>query len=107
MTTEMAEPAWQKSACILCECNCGLEIQVADGRLAKIRGDKEHASSRGYTCEKPAAQRPRRRLPRRGGRPAPDRRTGVSLNELTSAHRRDGLAGTPWHTYVPARVEAL
>ncbi|RDB49720.1 molybdopterin-dependent oxidoreductase [Tsukamurella tyrosinosolvens] len=44
---------WQKSACILCECNCGLEIQVEDGRLAKIRGDKEHATSHGYTCEKP------------------------------------------------------
>jgi len=51
--TETTEPTWQKSACILCECNCGLEIQVLDGRLAKIRGDKEHVSSQGYTCEKP------------------------------------------------------
>ena len=48
-----ASAEWKKSACILCECNCGLEIQVVDGRLAKIRGDKEHVSSRGYTCEKP------------------------------------------------------
>ena len=56
MNTEdlaVTEPAWQKSACILCECNCGLEIQVADGRLAKIRGDKEHPASQGYSCEKP------------------------------------------------------
>lgn len=44
---------WQKTACILCECNCGLEVQVAGGRLAKIRGDKDHPSSKGYTCEKP------------------------------------------------------
>lgn len=49
----MSDATWQKSACILCECNCGLEIQVEDGRLAKIRGDKEHVSSQGYTCEKP------------------------------------------------------
>ncbi|RJQ69573.1 molybdopterin oxidoreductase family protein [Pseudonocardiaceae bacterium YIM PH 21723] len=47
----MAE--WQKSACILCECNCGLEVQVADRRMLKIRGDKDHPSSAGYTCEKP------------------------------------------------------
>lgn len=44
---------WQKSACILCECNCGLEIQIEGRRLAKIRGDKEHPASAGYTCEKP------------------------------------------------------
>ncbi|MEV5003630.1 molybdopterin-dependent oxidoreductase [Nocardioides sp. LML1-1-1.1] len=44
---------WQKSACILCECNCGIEVQVEDRRLVKIRGDKEHPSSAGYTCEKP------------------------------------------------------
>jgi anaerobic selenocysteine-containing dehydrogenase len=48
-----ASTEWQKTACILCECNCGLEVQVVDGRLAKIRGDKEHPASRGYTCEKP------------------------------------------------------
>lgn len=48
-----SESPWQKSACILCECNCGLEIQVADRQLVKIRGDKAHPSSAGYTCEKP------------------------------------------------------
>ncbi|MGL6235761.1 MAG: molybdopterin-dependent oxidoreductase [Segniliparus sp.] len=44
---------WKKSACILCECNCGLEIQTDGRRFAKIRGDKAHPSSAGYTCEKP------------------------------------------------------
>jgi len=43
---------WQKSACILCECNCGIEVQVEDRSLAKIRGDKFHPGSEGYTCEK-------------------------------------------------------
>lgn len=44
---------WQKSACILCECNCGIEVQVEDRHLVKIRGDKTHPGSEGYTCEKP------------------------------------------------------
>ncbi|WP_436496533.1 molybdopterin-dependent oxidoreductase [Actinokineospora sp. HUAS TT18] len=43
---------WQKSACILCECNCGIEVQVDGRSLAKIRGDKTHPASEGYTCEK-------------------------------------------------------
>jgi len=43
---------WQPTACILCECNCGIVVQVADRRLARIRGDKDHPASRGYTCNK-------------------------------------------------------
>ncbi|GAB3494357.1 molybdopterin-dependent oxidoreductase [Amycolatopsis cihanbeyliensis] len=58
MTTRPAadaahEARWGKTACILCECNCGLEVQVADRNLVKIRGDKDHPGSAGYTCEKP------------------------------------------------------
>ncbi|EUA42458.1 molybdopterin oxidoreductase family protein [Mycobacterium xenopi 4042] len=37
----------------MCECNCGIEIQLDGRRLARIRGDKRHPSSAGYTCEKP------------------------------------------------------
>jgi Molybdopterin oxidoreductase Fe4S4 domain/Molybdopterin oxidoreductase len=47
-----ADARWAKTACILCECNCGLEVQVADRRLTRIRGDKAHPASAGYTCEK-------------------------------------------------------
>ncbi|WP_137149175.1 molybdopterin-dependent oxidoreductase [Mycolicibacterium sp. CR10] len=43
---------WQPTACILCECNCGIVVQVSDRTLARIRGDKEHPASRGYTCNK-------------------------------------------------------
>ncbi|MGW7337323.1 hypothetical protein [Streptomyces sp. NPDC054808] len=38
-----ADTAWHKSACILCENNCGIQIQADGRRFAKIRGDKEHA----------------------------------------------------------------
>lgn len=47
-----AQGEWHKTACILCENNCGLLIQL-DGRgFAKIRGDKDHVASAGYTCNK-------------------------------------------------------
>src|SRR6187549_2750157 len=47
---------WKSTACILCECNCGLEVQLGgdqDRHLVKLRGDKRHPSSQGYACEKP------------------------------------------------------
>jgi anaerobic selenocysteine-containing dehydrogenase len=43
---------WQPTACILCECNCGIVVQLDGRNLARIRGDKEHPASRGYTCNK-------------------------------------------------------
>jgi formate dehydrogenase len=43
---------WQQTACILCECNCGIVVQLDGRKLAKIRGDKEHPASQGYTCNK-------------------------------------------------------
>jgi anaerobic selenocysteine-containing dehydrogenase len=47
-------PVWHPTACILCECNCGIEIQLGDDghTFAKIRGDKQHPASQGYTCNK-------------------------------------------------------
>lgn len=48
----MTTTDWQPTACILCECNCGIVVQVEDGRLARIRGDKAHPGSQGYTCNK-------------------------------------------------------
>lgn len=47
---------WKPTACILCECNCGLEVELGgdDGRhLVRLRGDKAHPGSKGYACEKP------------------------------------------------------
>jgi len=43
---------WQPTACILCECNCGIEVQLEGRHLAKIRGDRAHPASQGYTCNK-------------------------------------------------------
>ena len=45
--TDSTEPdQWRPTACILCECNCGILVQTSpaeEGRhLKKIRGDKNH-----------------------------------------------------------------
>jgi anaerobic selenocysteine-containing dehydrogenase len=42
----------QQTACILCSLNCGIEVDVEEGRLTRIRGDKSHPMSEGYTCQK-------------------------------------------------------
>lgn len=51
MTTDTTGE-WHSTACILCECNCGIVVQLDDRRLARIRGDKAHPASQGYTCNK-------------------------------------------------------
>src|SRR6266581_8134867 len=46
---------WKPTACILCECNCGILVRLGgkDGRrFEQIRGDKAHPASKGYTCQK-------------------------------------------------------
>src|SRR5438093_8599537 len=58
MTTDLVTAAateWKPTACILCECNCGVLVRLGgkDGRrLEQIRGDKAHPGSKGYTCQK-------------------------------------------------------
>jgi anaerobic selenocysteine-containing dehydrogenase len=55
MPSDGASGSWHKTACILCECNCGIEVKLggADGRrFETIRGDRDHPASRGYACEK-------------------------------------------------------
>lgn len=50
-----AQTDWKPTACILCECNCGLLVQTGgEGgtHLVKLRGDPAHPASRGYACEK-------------------------------------------------------
>jgi anaerobic selenocysteine-containing dehydrogenase len=57
MTASGTVSGWKSTACILCECNCGIEVQLGgeDGRrLLRVRGDDAHPISRGYACEKPS-----------------------------------------------------
>ena len=43
---------WHKTGCVLCAQNCGLEVNVANNRMAKVRPDKSNPRSRGYACRK-------------------------------------------------------
>lgn len=44
--------SWKKTSCALCGLNCGLEVQVEDNRIVKVRPDKENQRSEGYACRK-------------------------------------------------------
>ena len=46
------DDTWHQTACILCSINCGLEVKLEGRSIARVRGDKAHPGSLGYTCEK-------------------------------------------------------
>ena len=50
----MSVQAWRKTACNLCYINCGIEVLVNDGRITKVRGDRDNPKSQGYLCNKAA-----------------------------------------------------
>ena len=41
-----------RTVCGFCHANCGMIIEVRDGVMQKIRGDREHPSNRGILCPK-------------------------------------------------------
>jgi anaerobic selenocysteine-containing dehydrogenase len=44
--------SWQKSSCVCCAQNCGLEVEVQGNRIVKARPDKQNLRSDGYCCRK-------------------------------------------------------
>jgi anaerobic selenocysteine-containing dehydrogenase len=42
----------KKSFCRLCPACCAIEVDVDDGRVVEVRGDRTNPMSRGYTCIK-------------------------------------------------------
>ena len=45
-----------RTICQACHCECGVLVEVEDGRLTKVKGDPEHPMNRGFTCIKGRAQ---------------------------------------------------
>jgi anaerobic selenocysteine-containing dehydrogenase len=43
---------WQKTICILCSVNCGIDVKLDGRRITRVHGNKEHVASQGYACEK-------------------------------------------------------
>ncbi|MEM8919269.1 MAG: molybdopterin-dependent oxidoreductase [Pseudomonadota bacterium] len=55
MASKAAEAEWKPTACGLCYANCGVLVQTGgeDGRrILRVKGDKNHPVSKGYTCNK-------------------------------------------------------
>ena len=50
--SETVAPEWHKTVCILCSANCGVEVRLDDREITRVRGNKAHVASEGYTCEK-------------------------------------------------------
>lgn len=48
----MSETQTRKSACILCYVNCGIEVEIDDGLMKRVKGDKDNPKSLGYICQK-------------------------------------------------------
>ena len=42
----------KKTFCRICEAMCGLDVQLEDGRITKVRGSSEHILSSGHLCVK-------------------------------------------------------
>lgn len=47
-------PDFAPTACNLCYANCGILVKVEGRDIVKVRGDKAHVASKGYTCNKAA-----------------------------------------------------
>ena len=44
-----------RTLCFECHSRCGVLVEVRDGKIVGIKGDKEHPFSRGFTCFKARA----------------------------------------------------
>lgn len=112
MTTEL-----HFRTCPLCEATCGLQVEVADGAVKRIRGDMDDVFSAGYICPKGSSLKGLHEDPDRvttpmakvGGRFEPiDWATAFGLIDerlrpILDAHGKDAVAlysGNPWsHNY--------
>ena len=48
----MAQVEEKVTYCRICEVYCGMIATVEDGRVTRLRPDKDHVLSRGYACPK-------------------------------------------------------
>jgi anaerobic selenocysteine-containing dehydrogenase len=58
-----------RSYCRICTSQCGILVDVAAGEVVRVRGDRDHPLSQGYTCAKGRALPAMHHHPRRIVRP--------------------------------------
>jgi anaerobic selenocysteine-containing dehydrogenase len=88
--------------CRICSGICGLQVEVADGRVTSVRGDAAHPLSQGYTCVKGRrfgalhAREDRFLSARRGTDELPildaTREVGKRLRAIAAEHGPDSIA---------------
>lgn len=72
----MAAIETHTTICRFCHAYCGIEVDVDDNHLIAVRGDRDHAISQGFTCEK--------------GRQLPQQHHDPARLRATLRRRRDG-----------------
>jgi anaerobic selenocysteine-containing dehydrogenase len=105
----MADGAWRATGCPYCGVGCGLLVRVADGRVARVKGDPAHPANLGDVCAKAVHLPPTLRTDDRllhpqirmgRGRDADRRRvpwelalefTAERLREIIAAHGPDAV----------------
>jgi anaerobic selenocysteine-containing dehydrogenase len=106
--TLMRDPAWNKDrrACTLAMNPADAEaLGIQDGQTVRIVTEAGEAV---VELEVTAATRPGMVIiPHGFGLEYQGKQYGVNVNSLTRNTHRDPLAGTPYHRYVPCRVEAV
>ena len=43
---------WQKTSCVACPQNCGIEVLVENNQMMRVRPDRQNPRSEGYICRK-------------------------------------------------------
>ncbi len=43
---------WEKTGCVLCAQNCGLQVEIENNRIIKVKPDRDNPRSQGYACRK-------------------------------------------------------
>ncbi len=111
-----------RSFCRICTSLCGILVDTVDEQVVRVRGDRDHPMSQGYTCVKGRAlpamhhhpQRIERPLMRAGGSlqpaapsptsPTPHGHEHANVNVLTSHQQADPLTGMARYSGVPVSV---
>jgi len=79
----------KKSFCRFCHVFCGVEVDIEDGRVVDIRGDRDNAVSQGYTCLKGRADAERLYHPERLR--ASRKRTGDDWADIEATRALDEI----------------
>ena len=96
-TSPVAERSIHQSICRFCHANCGIEVEVEDGRPVLVRGDAQNPAYHGFTCAKG------RQLPRQHAHPE---RLLHSQKRQANGHYA-AISSEAAMDEVAARVEAI